>query len=200
MPSLFGDAARRGILEAAGAARAALVVVALPEMERARLAVRALRAINPRLPVLARAHHTAARDLLIDMGATEVIQPEVEAAATLLRHSLERLAVPRPKILAYLERLRAAADTALILEPLGREDLPFARDLTLGEGPLAGRSLRDLRVRERFGVVVLTVTCPDGEFVPNPSAETVLRAGDRVRVFGLREQIERFAAADASRG
>ncbi|HKB24657.1 MAG TPA: cation:proton antiporter [Methylomirabilota bacterium] len=200
VPSLFGDAARRGILEAAGAARAALVVVALPEMERARLAVRALRAINPRLPLLARAHHTAARDLLIDMGATEVIQPEVEAAATLLRHSLERLAVPRPKILAYLERLRAAADTALILEPLGREDLPFARDLTLGEGPLAGRSLRDLRVRERFGVVVLTVTCPDGEFVPNPSAETVFRAGDRVRVFGLREQIERFAAAGASRG
>jgi Trk K+ transport system NAD-binding subunit len=128
-----------------------------------------------------------------------VIQPELEAAATLLRHSLERLAVPRPKILAYLERLRAAADTALLLEPLGRADLPFARDVTLGAGPVAGRSLRDLRLRERFGVVVLTVTRESGEFVSHPAAETVLRPGDRVRVFGLREQIEAFAAAASSR-
>lgn len=199
-PCLFGDAARRRILDAAGAARAALVVVALPDTERVRLAVRELRAINPALPVLARVHHAAERDRLLDTGATEVIQPELEAAATLLRHSLERLGIARPRILAYLERLRAAADTALLLEPVGREDLPFARDLTLGEGPLAGRSLRELRARERFGVVVLTVTRRSGEFVSHPAADTVLRPGDRVRVFGLRSQIETFAAAGASRG
>lgn len=199
-PCLFGDAARRRILDAAGAARAALVVVALPDTERVRLAVRELRAINPALPVLARVHHAAERARLLDTGATEVIQPELEAAATLLRHSLERLGVARSRILAYLERLRAAADTALLLEPVGREDLPFARDLTLGEGPLAGRSLRELRARERFGVVVLTVTRRSGEFVSHPSADTVLRPGDRVRVFGLRSQIETFAAAGASRG
>ena len=199
VPSLFGDAARRGVLDAAGVTRAALVVLALPDMERARLAVREIRRVSPTLPVLARAHHAAARALLIDAGATEVIQPELEAAATLLRHSLERLAVPRPQILAYLERLRAAADTALILEPLGGTDLPFARDVTLGAGPVVGRSLRDLRLRERFGVVVLTVTRENGEFVSHPAAETVLRRGDRVRAFGLREQIEEFTAAAASR-
>src|SRR5882762_3582466 len=158
VPSLFGDAARGPVLDAAGGARAALVVLALPETERTRLAVRELRRVRPALPVLVRAHHAADRNLLIDAGATEVIQPELEAAATLLRHSLERLAVPRAQILAYLERLRAAADTALLLEPLGRADLPFARDVTLGAGPAAGRSLRDLRLRERIGVVVLTVT------------------------------------------
>jgi CPA2 family monovalent cation:H+ antiporter-2 len=199
VPSLFGDAARGPVLDAAGVARAALVVLALPETERTRLAVREIRHVSPALPVLVRAHHAADRNLLIDAGATEVIQPELEAAATLLRHSLERLAVPRAQILAYLERLRAAADTALLLEPLGRADLPFARDVTLEEGPVAGRSLRDLRLRERFGVVVLTVTRESGEFVSHPAAETVLRPGDRVRVFGLREQIEAFAAAASSR-
>jgi len=64
---------------------------------------------------------------------------------------------------------------------------------------VVGRSLRDLRLRERFGVVVLTVTRETGEFVSHPAAETVLRQGDRVRVFGLREQIEEFAAAASSR-
>jgi len=106
--------------------------------------------------------------------------------------------VPRAQILAYLERLRAAADTALLLEPLGRATCPSRVDVTLGAGPVAGRSLRDLRLRERFGVVVLTVTRQNGEFVSHPAAETVLRPGDRVRVFGLREQIEAFAAAGTS--
>jgi CPA2 family monovalent cation:H+ antiporter-2 len=200
VPCVFGDAAHRRILERAGVARARLVVLALPEMERARLAVRSARALNAHAPILARAHHQAARDLLVDTGATEVIQPELEAAATLVRHSLERLAVPRPRILDYLERLRAVADTALILEPEEREDLPFARDVTLGYGPLTNCSLRELRIRERFGLVVLTVTRRDGNFVSHPVAETVLRPGDRVRVFGLREQIERFAAGGGSRG
>ena len=70
--------------------------------------------------------------------------------------------------------------------------------MTLGAGPVVGRSLRDLRLRERFGVVVLTVTRENGEFVSHPAAETVLRRGDRVRAFGLREQIEEFAAAATS--
>ncbi len=199
IPCLFGDAARGRLLAQAGATHAALFVLALPEMERVRLAVRALRAMNPHAPILARAHDRDARGLLLDTGATEVIQPELEAAATLVRHSLERLAVPRAKILGYLERLRSAADTQLVLEPVVREDLPFARDVTLGDGPLTGRSLRHLRVRERFGVVVLTVTHADGGFVSHPVADTVLRPGDRVRVFGLGDQLDRFAAAAASR-
>src|SRR5439155_22460842 len=81
VPSLFGDAARRGVLDAAGVTRAPLVVLALPDMERARLAVREVRKVSPALPVLVRAHHPAARALLIDAGGTEGIQPEPDAAA-----------------------------------------------------------------------------------------------------------------------
>jgi CPA2 family monovalent cation:H+ antiporter-2 len=75
VPSLFGDAGHRRLLEGAGAEHAALAVVALPEMDRARLAVRTLRTLNPALPILARTHERGEHERLRQAGATEVIQP-----------------------------------------------------------------------------------------------------------------------------
>ncbi len=43
IPSVFGDATRRRVLERAGAAHAALVMVALPEIDRAHLVVQNVR-------------------------------------------------------------------------------------------------------------------------------------------------------------
>jgi K+/H+ antiporter YhaU regulatory subunit KhtT len=45
---------------------------------------------------------------------------------------------------------------------------------------------------ERFGVTVVRIDRPDGETVLSPDADTVLRPGDCIRVFGLRHQIEAF--------
>ncbi len=189
---LFGDASNDHILEAAGVDRAAVVIVALPEIESAYLAVRHVRARNPRAPILARAHQSADRDRLIAGGATEVIQPEVEAASTLIRHALRRLALPRDRVLAYLERFRVAMESA----PPGvapGEALPQIADVLLGEASsLADQSLREARIRERFGVTVVALTRADGAVVAHPGAETVLRSGDRVRVFGLPAHVEAF--------
>jgi CPA2 family monovalent cation:H+ antiporter-2 len=199
VPSVFGDAGHRRLLDAAGAGRATLAVVALPEVDRARAAVRNLRALNPALPILARTHHRAEHDKLRQAGATEVIQPELEAAATLIRHALHWLQQPRERVLAYLEQFRDAINLAgaRTPEPAGR--LPEMQEVVLGEGALADRSLREARVRERYGVSVLTITRADGTLEANPSADTVLRAGDRVRLFGLPEQIHALLAHGARR-
>jgi K+/H+ antiporter YhaU regulatory subunit KhtT len=45
-------------------------------------------------------------------------------------------------------------------------------------------------MRERHGVTVLAVVRADGERIDHPSADTVLRAGDTVKVFGLPVQVE----------
>jgi CPA2 family monovalent cation:H+ antiporter-2 len=189
---LFGDASSDQILAAASVDHAAMVIVAIPEVEHAHLAVRRVRARSPAVPVLARAHDAAGRDRLIAAGATEVIQPEVEAGATLIRHTLRRLALPRDEVLAYLERFRVAMEDAPSA-PVGDEALPVIADVVLGESaPVTDQSLRDARVRERFGVTVVAVTRASGDFRLHPAAETVLRPGDRLRVFGLPAQIEAF--------
>ena len=191
IPSVFGDATRRRVLERAGAAHAALVMVALPEIDRAHLVVQNVRRLNREAPVLVRSHDPAAFDALTRAGATEVIQPEVEAAATLIRHALRRLRLPQDRVLAYLDRFHRAMMLEAETGP-SRDHLPQIADITLGAGELADRSLREARIRERLGVTIVAVTRADGQVMVNPSADTIMREGDHVRVFGLPEQIAGF--------
>jgi len=203
VPCLFGDAALPRILEESGVARASLVVVALPEMDRANLVVRGARAHNAQVPILARAHGAAARDGLAHAGASEVIEPELEAAATLIRHALRSLALPQPQVLDYLTRFREAMDPAGVgVHDPGRGEgaLPEIEAFVLDAGPMADLSLGEARVRERFGVTVVSIERASGEALVNPSAETRLRSGDRLRVFGLPEQIAAFRAEATRRG
>ena len=168
------------------------MVVAVPQVERAYLAVRYIRRRNPEAPVLARAHNYADRDRLVSAGATEVIQPEVEAASTLIRHALRRLELPRDRVLAYLERFRLAMDDARTGAPPG-EALPQIADVLLLDAPrLTDLSLRDARIRESFGVTVVALTRGNGDVVLHPPPETILRPRDSVRIFGLPDQLEAF--------
>jgi CPA2 family monovalent cation:H+ antiporter-2 len=197
---VFGDASSGHILDAVGVERAALVVVALPVIERAYLAVRHVRRRHPSVPILARAHDYAGRDQLMHAGATEVIQPELEAASTLIRHALRRLDLPRERVLAYLDRFRVAMDDAPS-EAAAGEALPGTAEVLLGPArQLTDRSLRAARIRERFGVTVVALTRAGGAVLPHPPAETVLRPRDTVRVFGLPAQIDAFREAARGEG
>ena len=192
--AVYGDAAQRIILAAAQAERAALVIVTVPETDRARLAVRRLRALNPGAPILARAWDLAGRDRLAEEGVAEVIQPELEAATTLIRHALERLSLPRDRVLAYLNRYRGAMESLDAGGDIPGAGLPRLHEVTLRGGDLVDQSLREARVRERFGVTVVAVTRASGDTVLHPTADTVLRPGDRVRLFGLSQQIAALLA------
>jgi CPA2 family monovalent cation:H+ antiporter-2 len=192
IPCLYGDASDRRILEVAGAAHAALAVIALPEAERAYLATSHLRTLNARIPILARAHDPEARDRLIQAGASEVIQPELEAASTLIRHALRHLAVSRDAVLDYLDRFRRAMEVG---DDVSAETLPGVKSVVIAPGELADQSLREARIRERFGVTVISIERRDGPPLLHPSAETIVRPGDIVHVFGLPEQIAAFMAA-----
>ena len=195
VPAVFGDSAQRVILAAAQADRAALVILAIPESDRARLAVSRVRALNPDAPILARVLDVEWRARLMEAGAAEVIQPEQEAASTLIRHALERLALPRDRVLAYLSRFRTAMEHAEAAAADAGTGLPLIREVRLNGGISVGRPLGETRMRERFGVTLVGVTRQSGEVVLQPTAETVLKVGDRLRLFGLPRQIDAMLAA-----
>ncbi|MDR7422455.1 MAG: cation:proton antiporter, partial [Armatimonadota bacterium] len=106
VPAVFGDAGSELILRRAGAERARLAVVAIPDDEAAYRCVSALRRMREDLPIIVRVTHEAARSDLLAAGATEVILPEVEAALTIVRHSLDRLEVDHSEGRRYLEEVR----------------------------------------------------------------------------------------------
>ncbi len=108
---LYGDASHRELLTKAGAPDASLVIVVLPEIEPAALTVSRIRNLNPKVAILARAHGAAEAERLGAIGATEVIQPEVEASATLIRHALAWFGVPKDRMLDYVEHYRQSMET-----------------------------------------------------------------------------------------
>jgi voltage-gated potassium channel len=190
---IFGDGGLPAVLEAAGGGHAALVVVALPDAATAAGAVRTARALNAGAPIVARARRPGEADRLRHHGATDVVQPEMEAAATVIQHALAALRLPDAAALAYLTRFRQAM-AAIDGTPAGEGTLPEVRELTLGGARLAAQSLRQAQIRERFGVTVVAIRRLDGSVVFNPAPDALLHEGDRVRVFGLPEQIRAFGA------
>ncbi|MBI2113948.1 MAG: cation:proton antiporter [candidate division NC10 bacterium] len=194
VPCIFGSAAEARVLEAAGVAEAALVILTPPDTERVRLAIRHARALRATVPVLARAHRRADQEGLLAAGATEVILPEVEGAAALIQRAMRHLTLPEELAAAYVARFREAMEQLRLAESPAHPRLPEVLELSLPAGSLADRSLRDARLRERFGVTVVAITRRDGTVVLNPPADTVLRPGDRVRLFGLSEQLAAFRA------
>ena len=66
----------------------------------------------------------------------------------------------------------------------------------IGEGsPLAGRSLVDANLRQRFGVVVVGIQRSNGHMEFNPSPDAVMRAGDHLVVLGHLDKLRELEAA-----
>jgi CPA2 family monovalent cation:H+ antiporter-2 len=86
IPWVFGDSSHPHILEKAHAGQASLAILTVPDPDRARRTIEHLRRLNPRAPILARAHQRSDHEIFRQAGSTEVIQPELEAAATMIRH------------------------------------------------------------------------------------------------------------------
>lgn len=192
IPTLFGDAANRDILERAGVEKASIVIVTIPDPGRARLAVMNARRLNPDAPILARAHRTSYHETMATAGATEVIQPELEASSTLIRHAFSYLKVPDKQIRAYLRGFRRAMDT--LQEKKAEPSRSFAevREASLANPDLVGRSIGDSEIWERFHVAVVSVTRPGGETLLNPEPGTILERGDKLRALGFPDELDTF--------
>ncbi len=107
--TLYGDAASPAILRRAGLDRARLLVVAIGDPLASRLAVERARAINPRLPIVARARGQTEIRSLRELGVTRLADPDVEAALELARAALARMGVSGPEQSAVTVSLRRRA-------------------------------------------------------------------------------------------
>lgn len=189
---IFGDPSRPAVLEAAHVERAMLVLVTIPSAENAYLTIRNIRALNPHVPVLARAHRRAGYELLLNAGATRVIQPETEAAATLIGESLEIAGISDKQTVTYLSRYREAMELARPKVAHRLQNLPALREITPEQIDAVGKAIRDSASREKYGLTIVRVTRSSGAGIFNPSSATVLQAGDVLQVLGLEEDLEKI--------
>jgi voltage-gated potassium channel Kch len=85
---LYGDAASRVELRAAGIATARTVAVTTPELLTTEAVIRNARELNPAINVIVRAPAAGDVNALAAEGADEVVQPEFEAGLEFIRQVL----------------------------------------------------------------------------------------------------------------
>jgi CPA2 family monovalent cation:H+ antiporter-2 len=95
---IYGDASSPVVLEAAGVHTARLALVVVSAAIDVELVVRAVRALNPELHIVARAVRLAQIEYLQRFGIYEIVQPEFEAGLELVRQTLLHFEVPAAEI------------------------------------------------------------------------------------------------------
>ena len=103
---VYGDAARRETLAAAGLARARAVVVTFADVPAALKILHQVQRVRPELPVVVRTVDDTELDRLMAAGATEVIPEVLEGSLMLASHSLLLLGVPLNRVLSRIRAIR----------------------------------------------------------------------------------------------
>lgn len=203
VPILYGDATHAPMLVHAGLRDAAVMVIAISDPRATRRIVAIAREHCRDLPIIVRTRYVSEVDSLERLGATEVIPEEFETSVEIFARVLRRLRVPRNVINLQIEMIRNQSygmlrGVRLEDQPLGQLDTILARALTesflVGENsPACGRTIRDLNLRRSTGVTILAVV-QDGKATPNPDADSVIRAGDTLVLFGDHAGLDRAMA------
>ncbi len=194
---VYGDAARRETLVAAGLTRAAAVVVSYNDARSALKVIHFAHELKPTLPVIVRTQDDADLDKLLAAGATEVVPEVFEGSLMLGSHALVLLGVPLGRV---VRRVREARDSRYRLlrgyfhgadEPAEFDDEGHERlhSVPVDSGSAAiGQSLRTIDLRA-IGAEVTAIR-RRGIRGAEPSDDTVLQEGDVVVLRGLPEALE----------
>lgn len=106
IPYIYGDADVELVLEKAHLDRAKAIAIALPDPSSSRILLQQVLNLAPNIDIVARSHSDREIDLLTKLGATEVVQPEFEAALEMGRQILVTLGEDRSSVSSALQEIR----------------------------------------------------------------------------------------------
>lgn len=199
---VYGNAASLHVLEAAGVNKARGMAVALPDPSSSRLCLKRALELAPELDIVVRATHDREIELLYQLGAREVVQPEFEASLELSAHLLTGKGMPLWAIQRETQKVRSGHYLALRPE---RSPDQIARDVQAAaaemnskwytlppDSPLIGMTLEETDMRRLTGVSLMAIRREGGEEVDYPDTQTILEHGDRLLVVGEAEELAAF--------
>lgn len=194
---VYGDAARRETLVAAGILRASALVVSFDEVEAALRVIHHAHALRPGLPVVVRASDEADMEKLAQAGAAEVVPEALEASIMLASHALALTGVPITRVVRRIREIRNQRYALMRGFFQGSGDASTGSDasearlrsVTLPAGAAGvGRSLGELGL-DQLGVSVSAVR-RRGIRGLSPGPETTVEAGDVIVLLGVPAGLE----------
>ncbi len=183
-----GNATDDDALERAGLERARGLVAASDSDSDNLFITLSARAVSADLTIVARASGEHAEQKLRLAGADRVVLPYSTAGQVMANLVL------KPQVTAFLDTVTTAT---------GR-DLQLAEIEVRPTCPVAGRTIRDLRIRHETGAIVVALRKLDGTFDTTPEPDTPVEVGDVLIGVGSADELQRledlFAPREAIAG
>jgi monovalent cation:H+ antiporter-2, CPA2 family len=196
--TLYGDAANSEVITHAHLSHARALVTTTAEESATAIIIASARALNPQLPIIARASSEPGVRELVALGADRIIHPELEGGLEIVHHTLLLLGYPLREVHAYAEAVRRDQyewQVNSTEEHRSLHDMVSAADsieiswVTLDEAsPITGKTLLESNVRARTGASVVALL-REQQLIANPKSSTEFYAGDRLGLIGEQEQI-----------
>jgi voltage-gated potassium channel len=143
------------------------------------------RSAKPDLLIVARASDEDAAKKLRLAGADRVVQPYSTAGKEMAKLVL------RPQVAAFLDIVSTSGGPELLFEEIEVQETCDR----------AGKSIRELRVREETGAMIVALRKRDGSFDTTPTPDATLDVGDVIIAAGTPEELraleELFAPREA---
>lgn len=194
---VYGDAARKEVLIAAGLLRAKVLVVSYADTVSALKILNHVRTLRPELTVVVRTRDDADIDLLKEAGATEVVAEVLEGSLMLASHAMMFMDMTMGRILRRIRQTREQRYSLFRGFYYGITDeneegserlLPRLLTITIMPGAASvNKTLGELDLAE-FSVEVTAVRRRNIRGLL-PSDETRLEAGDVVVLRGTQENL-----------
>lgn len=164
-----GDATHDAVLIAAGIKKAKGLVSSLHADADNLMVVITAKRLNGGVRVISRAIEEESEQKIKLAGADSVVLPNFIGGLRMVSE------VVRPSVVTFLDAMLRAKDNTIRIENI--EIVPGS--------PFAGKALKDTGIPEKEGVsIVAIMDKPDGDYLINPSKETVLSVNNIMIVMG----------------
>ncbi len=164
---IIGDATEDHTLVAAGVERARGVVSALSDDRDNLFVTLSARSLNPKARIVAKAVEIENEPKILKAGADSTVSPNRIGGIRLVSELV------RPKVTQFLDQMLR------VTKNLRFEEVPIPEG-----SPFAGKSLREVPIRDKTNLLVVALHEPDGGYVYNPSPDKKLDVGTQLIVMG----------------
>jgi CPA2 family monovalent cation:H+ antiporter-2 len=103
---VYGDPAEKEVLDYAQVDYARAVVIAIPDRHTQQMVVANVQSLNRRVKIICRTHHEEDQKDLKSLGVQTIVQPEFEAAITIVSRLFSDFGVPAEDIPGKISRLK----------------------------------------------------------------------------------------------
>ncbi len=189
---MFGDAARRVVLEAAGSARAKALIISYADNRAAMKILHIVQENYPHLPVIVRTVDDSNMEALREAGAAEVVPEILEGSLMLASHALMLLGVPLHRV---VKRIRLFREERYQLfkgyfhgvtdaedEALEKQQVRLHSVIISPNSFAVGRRLAEMHL-ENFDVEIKSIRRPNANGKV-PTEESLLAEGDVIVLLG----------------